>query len=82
MIQEHEQVALTVDLPEYHLKAGDIGTVVHIYNKGVAYELELFSLNGHTLDVVTVEAKHVRPISAWNILHIRELQTPISLSTD
>ncbi len=74
MIQEHEQVILTVDLPEYHLKAGDVGTVVHIYNNGLAYELELFTLEGLTLDVITVEATQIRPINPSNILHVREFQ--------
>lgn len=74
MIQEHEQVILTVDLPEYHLKAGDVGTVIHVYGNAMAYELELFNLNGDTLDVVTVQAEQVRPIWAHNILHIREWQ--------
>lgn len=53
MIQEHERAVLIVDLPEHGLKAGDVGTDVHIYDDGVAYELEIFSADGHTLDVVT-----------------------------
>jgi hypothetical protein len=34
MISELEQVALTVDLPEHHLKTGDVGTVVDITPNG------------------------------------------------
>jgi hypothetical protein len=35
MIQELETVVLTADLPEYGLRAGDIGTVVLTHgNKG------------------------------------------------
>ncbi|MFZ4827755.1 MAG: DUF4926 domain-containing protein [Phototrophicaceae bacterium] len=63
MINEHEQVVITTDLPEHDLKAGDVGVVVHIYHDGVAYELEIFALDGRTLDVVTVEAQHVRAVS-------------------
>lgn len=74
MIREHEQVILTVDLPEYQLKAGDVGTVVHIYSDGLAYELELFTLEGLTLDVITVEAEQVRPIVASDMLHVRKFQ--------
>lgn len=73
MIKEHEQVVLTSDLPEYDLKAGDVGVVVHIYSDGEAYELEIFALDGRTLDVVTVEAAQVRPVSRRDVLHVREM---------
>lgn len=75
MIQEHERAVLTVDLPEHHLRIGDVGTIVHIYGDGKAYELEIFSADGHTLDVVTVEADQVRPVSRRDVLHVRELST-------
>lgn len=73
MIKEHERAVLIVDLPENHLRAGDVGTIVHIYNDGAAYEIEFFTLDGRTLDVVTVEAEDVRPVSGRDVLHIREL---------
>ncbi len=74
MIKEHERVALTVDLPQHHLKAGDIGVVVMIHGKHEAYELELFSADGHTLDVVTVEATQVRPVTRHDVMHARTLE--------
>lgn len=73
MIKEHERAVLIVDLPENHLRAGDVGTIVHIYSDGAAYEIEFFTLDGRTLDVVTVEAADVRPVSSRDVLHIREL---------
>jgi hypothetical protein len=73
MIQEHERAVLTVDLPEPHLQTVDVGTIVHIYPDGAAYEMEFFTMDGHTLDVVTVEAAQVRPVSGQDILHVREL---------
>ncbi len=75
MIQEHERAVLLVDLPKHNLKAGDVGVVVHIYPDRAAYELELFALDGHTLDVVTIEAHQVRPVSHRDMLHVRELTT-------
>jgi hypothetical protein len=75
MIQEHERAVLTRDLPEQGLKAGDVGTVVHVYRDGVAYEIEFFALDGRTLDVVTVEADQVRPVDRRDMLHVRELST-------
>lgn len=73
MIKEHERVALIVDLPESHLKIGDVGVVVMIHGDHEGYELEIFSADGHTLDVVTVHADQVRPVSRRDILHVREL---------
>ena len=73
MIKEHERVALTVDLPEYHLQAGDVGVVVMIHGDNEGYELEIFSADGHTLDVITVYAHQVRPVSRSDVLHVREL---------
>lgn len=73
MIKEHERVVLVVDLPEYNLKAGDVGVVVMIHGEHEGYELEIFSADGHTLDVVTVEAEQVRPVSSRDVLHVRQL---------
>ena len=56
MLREHEWAILSVDLPEFRLQAGDIGTVVHIYNGGSAYEMEFTMVDGQTLDVITVGA--------------------------
>ena len=72
MIKEFDQVVLTEDLPDYQLKAGDLGVVVLIHGDHAGYELEIFSADGHTLDVVTVEAAQVRPVSRTDILHVRE----------
>lgn len=73
MIHEHERVVFTADLPEHHLAAGDVGTVVHIYDGGAAYEVEIFALDGHTVDVVTVTAEQVRRVTQRDVLHAREL---------
>jgi hypothetical protein len=73
MIKEHKQAVLTVDLPAHNLKAGDVGVVVHIYQNHAAYELEILSADGHTLDVVTVEANQVRATNSRDVLHVRAL---------
>jgi hypothetical protein len=40
MIKKHERVVLKTDLPAEKLEAGDVGTVVHVYRNGLAYEVE------------------------------------------
>ena len=45
MIREHERVVLTAHLPGKDLEVGDVGTVVHIYKDGEAFELEFTTLD-------------------------------------
>ena len=74
MIKEHDRIVLKTDFAAEGLEAGDVGTVVHIYNDGLAYEVEFTTLNGDTAAVVTVEAAQVRPVHKREITHARELQ--------
>jgi hypothetical protein len=73
MINEHDDVVLTEDVPTEGLKAGDIGTVVHIHAKGEACEVEFIYLDGEAIAVVTLRADQVRPIKTGEIAHAREL---------
>jgi len=73
MIKEHERVVLKAPIPEEGLEIGDVGTVVHVYRDGLAYEVEFTTLAGKTAAVVTVEASQVRPVSKREITHAREL---------
>ena len=73
-IKEHDCVVLTADLPEEKLKAGDVGTVVHLHKTGAAYEVEFMTLDGHTVAVTTVASDQLRPVSRRDISHVRELQ--------
>lgn len=73
MIKEHDYAILTEDLPEEGLKAGDIGTVVHIHQNGAGYEVEFMTLAGKTIAVLTLEAAQVRPVGSREITHAREL---------
>jgi hypothetical protein len=52
MIKEHERVVLKSPVVEKGLEAGDVGTVVHLYRDGEAYEVEFVTLDGHTAAVV------------------------------
>ena len=71
MIKEHDRVALGRDVLEHGLLAGDVGTVVHLYADGKAYEVEFMTLTGDTIGVVTLEASEVRPVSDREIAHAR-----------
>ena len=73
MIKEHERVVLTTSIPANGLEAGDVGTVVHLYPDGLAYEVEFTTLTGATAAVITVESNKVRPVGSREITHAREL---------
>lgn len=45
-------VALTVDLPEYNLWRGQVGTVVEILADGTAYEVEFCDREGRTYESI------------------------------
>ena len=68
MLQEFEQITLTADIPDEDLKAGDVGTIVHIHPQGVAYEVEFFSPAGNTIAVATVENYQARPATPDEIV--------------
>lgn len=62
-------VALTVDLPEYNLWRGQVGTVVEILASGKAYEVEFSDREGRTYESVglrpdQIMVLHYKPIGA------------------
>ncbi len=74
MIKEHERVVLKKGIPEEGLKTGDVGTVVHIYKKGEAFEVEFLTLHGETVAITTLNASQVRPVLKREITHARLLR--------
>lgn len=48
-------VALTVDLPDYHLRRGQVGTVVEILAGGKAFEVEFSDRSGRTFESVGLQ---------------------------
>jgi hypothetical protein len=75
MIKEHDRVVLKVPVANEGLEPGDVGTVVHLYRDGQAYEVEFTTLAGKTAAVVTLEATQVRAVRQREITHARELAT-------
>jgi hypothetical protein len=74
MMQEHECVVLTRNLPGEGLEAGDNGTVVHIHKGGAGYEVEFMTLTGETVAIITVAASEIRPLNRRDLAHTRQLQ--------
>jgi hypothetical protein len=74
MIKEHDRVVLRKAIPEQGLKAGDVGTVIHVHRKGEAFEVEFLTLHGETVGIATVPASKVRPVLKREITHARLMQ--------
>ena len=52
-------VALTVDLPEYNLWRGQVGTVVEILAKGTAFEVEFSDREGRTYESLGLRPEQI-----------------------
>jgi len=63
---------LTLEIPEYGLAAGDIGTVVMLHGYS-GFEVEFVTLDGETLAVASLSNSQVRPIMHREIAHARLL---------
>lgn len=74
MLQEHQRIVLTTAVSAAGLEAGDVGTVVHVYPDGQAYEVEFVTLDGRTTAVATLESQQVRPVTSRDMTHTREIQ--------
>ena len=71
MFKEHDTVVLTGDILKEQLRSGDVGTIVHIYKGGAAFEVEFLTLAGDTAAIATVLPAQVRPASGQDITHAR-----------
>jgi hypothetical protein len=74
MIKEYDRLALKTNIPAEKLKTGDIGTVIHVYKKGSAFEVEFLTLHGETVTVATLDASQVRDLQKREIAHARLLK--------
>jgi Domain of unknown function (DUF4926) len=52
-------IALTVDLPEYNLWRGQVGTVVEFLAAGAAFEVEFSARNGRTYESVGLRPEQI-----------------------
>ncbi|MBI5914797.1 MAG: DUF4926 domain-containing protein [Bacteroidetes bacterium] len=72
-IKEFDRVILTENIEKPGLKVGDIGTVVHVYDKGKGFEVEFATLLGETVAVCTLFPNQIRAIDKREIAHVRKL---------
>ena len=75
MLNEIDVVVLTDDVTtnmmEGTLKSGDVGTIVHVYGQGEAYEVEFLASDGNTVGLAYVLPSQVRPVIRYEFDHAR-----------
>jgi hypothetical protein len=52
-------VALTVDLPEYNLLRGQVGTIVELLADGAVFEIEFSDSNGQTYESLGLRPEQI-----------------------
>ena len=59
MIQVHDIVTVTEDIPDQGVARGDVGAVVHCYPDQGAYEVEVLDEQGKSKRVVTANERQL-----------------------
>ena len=76
-LELYQEVALTCDLPDHELRAGDIATLVdfvpHPSNGEEGCVLEVFNAVGESLAVIAVPISTVESLRPDEILTVRSL---------
>ena len=79
MPEEHDLIVLTIDIRDADgdLKAGDVGTVVHVHPGDEAFVVEFTTLHGGTVAIVTVLPSQFRSVTEKDVIHARELPVAV-----
>ena len=48
-------IALTEDIPAHHLRRGQVGTIVEVFDSGKAFEVEFSDQTGRTYESIGIE---------------------------
>ena len=75
------EIALNRDIAEYHLKIGDVATLVdfvpHPQEGEPGCVLEIFNAVGESIAIVAVPISAIKPLSANEVLTIRPFEQAI-----
>lgn len=65
-----DTVVLARDLPAHHLRAGDLGSIVEVYEPD-GVEVEFVTASGKTGALVTLTTDDVRPVADTDLIAVR-----------
>jgi hypothetical protein len=69
-----DTVIATVNVPDQHVLAGDLGAIVEIYDRPhLAYEVEFVNPDGSTRALLTLAPDQVRKLAPADVLTTRQL---------
>lgn len=74
MFEEYSRVALTIDLPEYDLIVGDVGTIVEIFGNGKDYLVEFNTREGYLVAMTLLTPLQLRNLSPMDVTNVRVLE--------
>lgn len=75
MFEELDTIVLNKNIEKYNLKKGDLGTIMHVYKKDKAFEVEFAAASGKTVAVLTLTPLDIRTVERNEILHVRGFAT-------
>lgn len=67
MVNEHDVVALTEDIPAEGLHKGDVGAVVHCYHAGEIYEVEFVDERGRTKRIASIATSQLMKLNLLSL---------------
>ena len=70
---ELDTVVLSRDMPEFGLRRGDLGAVVHVYEPD-GLEVEFVTASGRTEALVSLSTADVRAIAETDLVSVRSLR--------
>lgn len=68
-----DPIVLNRDIPEYGLRAGDLGAIIEIHDPEHV-EVEFVAASGRTQALVTLNLSDVRHVSDADLVAVRRLQ--------
>ena len=71
-MNEFDLVVLQEELLSGRLQAGDVGTVLTVYNEGKAFEVEFVTLAGEAVAVETLLPHQIRLVRPSEMLTVRD----------
>lgn len=72
-MSEFDLVVLQDDMVSERLRAGDVGTILTVYNEGKAFEVEFVTLTGESVAVETLLPHQIRTVRPSEVMAVRDM---------
>jgi hypothetical protein len=67
MFELLDMVRASADIPEFSVKAGDVGTIVEVYDDG-EYEVEFCNDKGETMAMLAMPGSQMTPAHSFSMM--------------